>query len=302
VIAQRLAVASAYLMAILAASSGITLSGEDADGAGGVQNRGAGPAQATPRSSAPIDITGYWVSIVSEDWRFRMITPRKGDYQGVPMTPEARKLADAWDPAADAAAGNQCRPYGAAAIMRVPGRFHITWQDDATLRVEADAGTQTRLFRFAQEQASGLGSQASGLGAQASGLGGQASGLGGQASAEARGLIPEPSTWQGQSLAQWERPAAPRGGGPPPAGGALRVVTTRLLPGYLRRNGVPYSENAVVTEYFDLGALPDVGQVLLVTTVVDDPRYLQQPFIVSTHFKKEPDGSKWDPTPCATTW
>jgi hypothetical protein len=262
----------------------------------GAQTRGAGPAAATPRSSAPIDITGYWVSVVSEDWRFRMITPRKGDYQGVPMTPEARKVADAWDPAADAAAGNQCRPYGAAAIMRVPGRLHITWQDDATLRVEVDAGTQTRLFRFAQEQGPGLRPQ------------GPA-----EAPAEARGVNPEPSSWQGQSLAQWERPAAPRGGGPPPVGGALRVVTTRLRPGYLRRNGVPYSENAVVTEYVDVGALPGLperldgvppggGQVLLITTVVEDPRYLQQPFIVSSHFKKEPDGSRWDPTPCVTTW
>jgi hypothetical protein len=231
------------------------------------QNRGAGagPAPATPRASAPIDITGYWVSVVSEDWRFRMITPRTGDYQGVPMTPEARKMAEAWDPAADAAAGNQCRPYGAAAIMRVPGRLHITWQDDATMRLDTDAGTQTRLFRFGGAPAA----------------------------------IPEPS-WQGHSSAQWERPAAPRGGGPPPAGGALRVVTTNLRPGYLRRNGVPYSGNAVVTEYFDVGMVPNVGQVLLVTTVVEDPRYLQQPFIVSSHFKKEPDGSKWDPTPCAT--
>jgi hypothetical protein len=265
---RALAAAWACALAMLAAST--TIAG---------QNRGAGPA--TPRASAPIDLTGYWVSVVSEDWRFRMVTPRKGDYQGVPMTPEARKVADAWDPAADAAAGNQCRPYGAAAIMRVPGRFHITWQDDATLRVDTDAGTQTRLFRFAQEQAPGL--------------------------------IPEPSTWQGQSLALWERPAAPRGGGPPPAGGALRVVTTKLRPGYLRRNGVPYSENAIVTEYFDVGSLPGGGQeerrqgvpgdqVLLVTTIVEDPRFLAQPFIVSSHFKKEADASKWDPTPCATTW
>jgi hypothetical protein len=152
--------------------------------------------------------------------------------------------------------------------MRVPGRLHITWQDDVTLRVDADAGTQTRLLRFAREQASGR----------------------------------EPLTWQGQSAAVWERPAAPRGGGPPPAGGALRVVTTRLRPGYLRRNGVPYSENAVVTEYLDVGTVPNVGEVLLVTTVVEDPRYLQQPFIVSSQFKKEPDGSRWDPTPCTTRW
>ena len=237
------------------------------------QNRGAGPAPPSPRSSAPIDLTGTWVSVVSEDWRFRMVTPRKGDYQSVPMTPEARKIADAWDPAADAAAGNQCRAYGAAAFMRVPGRLRISWQDEATLRVELDAGTQTRLFHIA--------------------------GAGPPSPVPSPGAEP---TWQGYSVAQWERPAAPRGGGPPPTGGSLRVVTTRLRPGYLRRNGVPYSENAVVTEHLDVGSLPGVGDVLLVTTVVDDPRYLQQPFSVSSHFKKEPDGSRWDPTPCATTW
>src|SRR5580704_14764981 len=106
------------------------------------------PAGATAIASAPVDLTGYWVAFVTEDWRFRMITPRKGDYQPVPMTPEARKAADAWDPAADEAAGNQCKAYGAAALMRLAARFHITWQDDNTLRVDSDYGTQTRLLHF----------------------------------------------------------------------------------------------------------------------------------------------------------
>jgi hypothetical protein len=233
------------------------------------QGRGAQPATPTPRASAPIDLTGYWVAVVSEDWRFRMVTPRKGDYQGVPMTPEARKVADAWDPAADEAAGNQCKAYGAGAIMRVPGRLHITWQDDNTLRVDTDAGTQTRLFRFDASAPAGK------------------------------------PAWQGHSTASWERPARGRGAGPAtplPPGGSLRVVTTNLRAGYLRRNGVPYSENAVVTEYFDVSPLAGGGDLLLVTTVVDDPRYLQLPFIVSSQFKKESDSAKWDPTPCSTTW
>ena len=84
--------------------------------------------------------------------------------------------------------------------------------------------------------------------------------------------------------------------------GSLTVVTTNMRAGYLRKNGVPYSENATVTEYFDVAPQPDGGQLLVVTTVVDDPRYLPQPFIVSSHFKKEADASKWDPTPCSATW
>jgi hypothetical protein len=231
------------------------------------QNRGGPPGGGSAKAQAPVDLTGYWVSFVTEDWRFRMVTPRKGDYGGVPMTAEARQVADAWDPAADEAAGNQCRSYGAAAIMRVPTRLHVTWQDDNTLRVDTDAGTQTRLFRFGTAPAS-----------------------------------PGKPALQGSSTAQWERPAPQRGAAPtapPPPGGSLKVVTTNMQAGYLRKNGVPHSENAVLTEYIDLSSLPNGGQLLLVTAVVEDPRYLQVPFIVSSHFKKEADGSKWDPTPCA---
>src|SRR6185295_18839604 len=112
--------------------------------------RGAAPAAPpTAKASAPIDLTGYWVAVVNEDWRYRMVTPAKGDYRGVPITREALTIVNAWDPAADEAAGNQCKSYGAGAIMRVPGRLHVTWQDDNTWRLDADAGTQTRLFRFA---------------------------------------------------------------------------------------------------------------------------------------------------------
>jgi hypothetical protein len=144
------------------------------------------------------------------------------------MTEQARKIADAWDPAADEASGNQCKAYGAAAIMRVPARFHITWQDDNTLRVDSDFGMQTRLFHF-----------------------------------NASPSPPGERTWQGYSNAEWQKPAS------------LKVATTNMRSGYLRKNGVPYSENAAVTEYFDMAPLPGGGQVLLVTTIVDDPQYLQ---------------------------
>lgn len=203
----------------------------------------------TAKASAPVDLTGYWVAFVTEDWRFRMITPRKGDYQPVPMTPEARKIADAWDPAADEAAGNQCKAYGAGAVMRLAARFHITWQDDNTLKVESDAGMQTRLLHFTSSP-------------------------------------PSERTWQGYSSAQWEKPSS------------LKVTTDNLRAGYLRKNGVPYSENAAVTEYFDIAPIPGGGQVLLVTAIVDDPQFLRQPFTTSSQFKKEANGSKWDPQPC----
>jgi hypothetical protein len=222
----------------------------------------------TGRQAAPEDVTGYWVSLVTEDWRYRMVMPAKGDYDGIPINAEGRKVADAWDPAKDEASGNQCKSYGAAAITRVPGRLHITWQDDKTLKVETDAGTQTRFFHFEGKTP--------------------------QTPAKAAEL-----TWQGNSVASWDHQAG-GGFGPPGPGGSLKAVTTKMRPGYLRKNGVPYGADAVVTEYFDAIKEPDGEQYLIVKTLVDDPQYLAQQFLTSTHFKKEPDGSKWHPTPCAS--
>ena len=224
------------------------------------QRGGAAPKPA--RDAAPIDLTGYWVSYVTENWRYRMVTPAKGEYRRIPASAAAVPLINAWDPAADERAGNQCKSYGAGNIMSVPGRLHISWQDADTLRIDTDAGTQTRLFHFSARASAAPGSR----------------------------------SWQGESTATWERATGPDGGG------SLRVVTSNLLAGYLRKNGVPYSERATVTEHFDVASLADGSRLLLVTTIVEDPVYLTGPYVVSPHFKKEADGSKWDPTPCSSTW
>jgi hypothetical protein len=221
---------------------------------------GRGPA-IPPRQAAPIDMTGYWVSVVTEDWRFRMVTPPKGNYSGVPLNLEGRKLADTWDPAKDEAAGNQCKSYGAPGLMRVPGRLHITWDNDTTMKIETDAGTQTRLLHFGGKEA--------------------------QAG--------EPSL-QGYSVAAWEIAATGRG---QPRAGNLIVTTTHLLPGYLRKNGVPYSANTLLTEYYDRIGAPNGDEWLVVSTEVRDPQYLSSPFITSTHFKKEPDAKGWMPEACS---
>ncbi len=230
------------------------------------------PAPADPRAAAPQDFTGYWVAVVTEDWRFRMLTPDKGDFAGVPLNAEGRKIADQWDPKRDEANGEQCRSYGAAAIMRVPERLHITWTDSHTLRIETDAGQQVRLLHF--------------------------------------GGAPSPSTtpsWQGYSVADWEglRPrtfvgtvAGGLGAAKPYPEGYLKVVTTQLRPGYLRKNGVPYGPQTSVLEYLDSFKEPNGDRWLVVTTVVTDPEYLAQPFVTSSHFKKIADGSGWHPTPC----
>jgi len=229
------------------------------------QGKQAPPVPKTPKEAAPIDLTGNWVSVVTEDWRWRMLIPKKGDYTSVPLNPEGRKVADTWDPANLASDG--CKAYGAAAIMRVPGRVYITWENDATLRIDTDAGRQTRLLDF-----------------------------------DKSAKPPSARTWQGHSSAEWERITQPGGLGVslqqgPGRPGALKVVTTDMKAGFLRRNGVPYSDDTMMTEYFD--RLEAYGtDWMTVFTIVEDPRYLDQPFITSTHFKREPDRSKWMPQPC----
>src|SRR5947208_10823817 len=110
--------------------------------------RGAAPAPVAPQAAAPFDITGYWVALVSDEWRYRMLTPPKGNVDYVPVNAEGRNAANAWDPAKDEANGEQCRGFGAGGIMRLPIRLHITWADDRTLRMDIDAGTQTRVLHF----------------------------------------------------------------------------------------------------------------------------------------------------------
>jgi len=235
---------------------------------------GAPPAPPrSPREAAPIDLTGQWVAVVSEDYRWRMITPTRGDFQSIPLNPEGIRVGLEWDPARDEAAGQQCKSYGAPALLRIPGRVRISWQDDRTLKIEADAGTQTRLLRF-----------------------------------EAPATTSEPPSLQGYSVANWERPVAgrPTGftipiftGNIGRAGRSLEVTTTNLTPGYLRKNGPPYSASATVQEYFDYHVQPNGDEWFTVTTVVTDPTYLRGPFVTSSDFKKERDTRGWDPKPCA---
>jgi len=261
------------------------------------QQPAAAPAPGTARALAPIDLTGNWVSIVTEDWRFRMVTPPKGDYASVPLNAAARAVADAWDPAKDTAAGNACKSYGAAGLMRVPGRLHISWQDDTTLKIETDAGTQTRILHFTGTPGGDPSWQGYSAAVWEMAGGGGGGGRGGAAPppAPAGGIVAPAGAAAAPAAGQAR---GGRGGAAPPRGGSLKVTTTRLKEGYLRKNGVPYSENAVVTEYFDRHTESNGDEWFTVTTIVDDPKYLQQSFITSTHFKKEADASKWYPSAC----
>jgi hypothetical protein len=218
-----------------------------------------GPA--TGQAAAPHDITGYWVAVVTEDWRYRMITAKAGDYPGINLTPAAQLVANAWDPAKDIAAGNVCKAYGAGGLLRLPTRLHITWASDNVLSIETDAGKQKRLFKFGAAQ--------DGAGA---------------------------GTLQGVSKARWDLQRERAFG--PVVNGTLEVVTTQMAPGYVRKNGVPYGEGAKLTEYYETVKEDNGEQFLIVIANLEDAANLAQPVLTSTNFKREPDGKKWDPSEC----
>ena len=276
------------LTAAMAAAVSLMVAQGPAGGGGG-KGGAKGPAGPPPtaRAQAPMDLTGYWVSLVTEDWLYRMVTPGKdangqADVSSVPVTPAGRAAANAWDPAKDEAAGQQCKAYGAAGLMRVPGRLNIDWQDDNTLRIQTDAGTQTRLMRFTGD-VSGAPSLQGFSKATWDGLAGRGRGTFG---------VPAGATGDGNAAGGRAAPVVIRPG-------AMKVVTTNLTGGYLRKNGVPYSANTVLTEFYDILHEPNGDQYLIVTTVVEDPANLTQPFRTSTHFKREANGAKFKPSACS---
>jgi len=141
------------------------------------------------------------------------------------------------------------------------------------LKLAADAGTQTRRFVFAGPPAA--------------------------TTAAAATALPAPS-WQGTSTARWSRPVTPSAPGLAPQG-ELRVTTTRMRPGYLRKNGIPYSVNATMNEYF-VRLVDDAGQqYLAVTQMLEDQQYFLQPIVRTMLFKKQADASGWQPTPCSVS-
>jgi hypothetical protein len=280
------AVSAFNVVKVFFAAFAFFFAGDVLDAQRGRGGQPAGPPP-IPRAAAPIDLTGYWVALITDDWRWRMVTPPKGDVLYLPVNAEGRRVAETWDPAKDEAAGEQCKGYAAPSLMHLPGRLHVSWQNDTTLVVEADAGTQTRVFHF-------------GPPSPRSGFGGATP----EPSAQAGGAAPQDATpsWQGHSIAQWEfdGPGPGRRGRPaaPPKHGSLKVVTTKLKPGYFRKNGVPYSANAVLTEYFT--TLTDEGvDYLVVTNFLEDPQYLAQPYVRSVQFKKQADSKGWNPTACS---
>ena len=246
---------------------------------GGRQGGGPPPAPQTGQSARLTDFTGYWVSVVNQDWFLRMITPPKGDYRQVPLNAAARKVADEFDPAQYGGDKYQtsgivdCRAYGAAGVMHMPTRIHITWASANVLKIETDWGEQTRLLNFDPARLNGDVEMMMRTGEI--------------------GPTQAAPSMQGHSFAMWELPYrlnanqwqrgnAGRGGGGltgsggdlAQPGGNMAVLTTNLTPGWLRRNGVPYSARTRVIEHFLTFQDPTGANWINIVTEVNDPEYL----------------------------
>jgi hypothetical protein len=252
--------------ALAAAIALASLGGLLAPGTAIAQQTAAAAPALTARQAALIELTGYWVAIVDEDWRWRMLTAPVGDVASIPLNDEGLRVAKLWDPARDQADGAACKAYGAAGLMRLPLRLHIHWADEDSLAIDTDAGLQQRLLHF-------------------------------------KGQWDGKPALQGYSAASWFKQVqqsgfgAPYGGAAPGKGGSLKIITTHMTPGYLRTNGVPYSADATLIEYFD--RIEDEGDsYLILTSVVDDPTYLKESYVTSFEFKLEANASKWHPQPC----
>ena len=226
----------------------------------------------SPREMAPVNLTeenleGQWVSIINEDWLWRMRIPDKGDFSSIPYNPQGIQKGQSW---VETTSGS-CLAYGAAGIMRQPLRFRLQWETDSVLKLETDFGQQIRRFIFNSEPPQDI-----------------------------------QNTLQGYSKASWEYDqfpdrgffglVNPRDNGP--QYGSLKVETDHLTEAWLRANGAPVSENAKVIELFDFFKGPDDSDWLVITTIVQDPTYLYEDFVTSSHFRREADRSMWDPRPC----
>jgi hypothetical protein len=262
---RRSTAPSSWLAAVCVLALPLALSAQPGQGRGGPDGPGGGAAGASARTAAPVDLTGYWVSIVTEDWIERMSpeSPPSGVVGGRGGFGGGRGGGRGGPPIAST---DPCRAYGAAGSLRVPTRLHVTWADDNTLRIDMDAGTQTRLLHF-----------------------------------DPTAPAPAARSLQGHSIANWETGGGRggrgggRGGGPAaPRWGSLTAVTTSMSVGYLLTSRSYYSEDTVLTEHFTRHAAFG-EEYFTVTAIVEDGGAMRA---TSSTFKKEPDGSRFTPSGC----
>ena len=198
---------------------------------------------AAGRVSAETDLSGEWVPRYHEDLPERIPGPALGEYHGIPLNDAARRRAESWSASMLSVLEHQCVPHPADYATRGPSHMRISKEIDR--RTQAVVAIRLHISAWANERTIWLDGR----------------------------THPPPyaaHTWQGFSTGVWN-------------GNVLTVTTTHLKPAFVRRNGVPRSEGAVLREHFIRH-----GNTLTHVSVVQDPAYLTEPFIRSQNWVLSP--------------
>jgi hypothetical protein len=189
-------------------------------------------------ASAQSFLNGDWVGLFHEDQPERGPGPELGDYLGLPINAAARQFADSWDASRLTLPEHQCRAHVSPYIYRGPIRVRISEERDPA--TQDVVAVKHFLSTYAQERTIWL---------------------------DGRPHPPDnaPHTWMGFSTGEWQ-------------GDVLKVTTTHLKQGWHRRNGVPMSARAKMTEYFFRH-----GTVLTQLSITDDPVFLEEPLVKTTN-------------------
>ena len=194
-------------------------------------------------AAAQIDFSGNWVQRYNEDQPERLAGPELGDYLGLPLTDAARARADTWSASLLTLPEHQCKPHPVAYGYRGPSNMR--------LQQEIDPFTQrvqkitVHLAWMEQHRDIWM---------------------------DGRPHPPTaaPHTWQGFSTGRWD-------------GDTLVVTTTHMKAGWLRRNGVPYSDRSRFTERWSRH-----GSVISHVAILEDPLNLTEPFVRTTDWSLDP--------------
>jgi hypothetical protein len=203
-------------------------------------------------ASAQTNLIGYWNPLFHEDVDERIPGPSIGDYLGLPISDAARLRAEAWDASLLSMPEHQCKPHPSTYGFRGVGVLRI-WEDR-----DEDTQQLVKIHTHIawQEQHREIWM-------------------------DGRPHPPEYAqhTWQGFSTGSWE-------------GDVLVVKTTHLKAGWMRRNGLPLSDRATMTDRFHR-----YGDVMTHVSIVEDPVYLTEPLVKTNGFLLQPAGTM-TPYPC----
>jgi len=190
-------------------------------------------------ATAQVDLSGDWAPRMHEDQPDRGPGPELGDYTGLPLTEGARLAAESWDASRLTLREHQCKVHNGPYIFHGPLQVRI-WQEK-DLRTQVVSAIKIYISTYEQERTIWM---------------------------DGRPHPPDyaPHTWQGFSTGKWD-------------GDILTVYTTHIKQEWIRRNGVPNSEQSTMIEHFIRH-----GNILTHLEQWTDPVYLTEPLIRSEDF------------------